>query len=86
MITTFFVNAKIYGKEYSEVCVLPNSAVRDNNLIHVIKDRKLAAQKIKILKTYKDSTVIECDGLDNQYINLTPLEYYVNNMQVKVSN
>ena len=81
-----FVNAKIYGKEYSEVYVLPNSAIRDNNLIHVIENRKLVAQKIKTLKTYKDSSVIECEGLDNQYINLTPLEYYVNNMQVKVSN
>ena len=81
-----FVNAKIYGKEYSGVYILPNAAIRDNNMIHIVENERLVPQEIKIIKTYQDSTVIECGNLDNQIVNLTPLEYYVNNMQVKVSD
>ena len=40
---------------------------------------------IEIIKVYKDSSVVKSEELNNQFINLTPLEYYVDAMKVKVS-
>ena len=46
---------------------------------------KLFNRKIKIIKVYKDSSVVKSDELNNQFINLTPLEYYIDSMEVRVS-
>ena len=50
-----FVNAKIYGKEYSEVYVLPNSAIRDNNPVVFLEHKK----------TYR---LVRGEVPDNEYV------------------
>ena len=79
-----FVKAKVYGKRYSDIYVLPNVAIRDKNVIDVVEEGRLFNEKVEIIKIYKDSTVIKCDKLDNRTINITPLDFYVDSMKVKV--
>ena len=81
-----FVNSRIYGKNYPDVYVLPNIAINDDYSIHIVENNRLFSKKIEIIKEYKDSTVVRfSSSKDSQLINITPLDYYIDSMKVKVS-
>ena len=77
-----FVNAKVYGKIYQDIFLIPNVAINDRGYVYIIKDKKIFKRKVEILKAYTDSTLVKSGLSDGERINLTRLEYYIDGMEV----
>ena len=77
-----FVNAKVYGKVYQNIFLIPNVAINDRGYVYIIKDKKIFKRKVEILKAYTDSTLVKSGLSDGERINLTRLEYYIDGMEV----
>ena len=77
-----FVNAKVYGKVYQNIFLIPNAAINDRGYVYIIKDKKIFKRKVEILKAYTDSTLVKSGLSDGERINLTRLEYYIDGMEV----
>jgi RND family efflux transporter MFP subunit len=81
-----FVNAKIYGKKYYDVFQVPNEAIIENKYVHIVENKKLYKREIKILKKYKDYSIVDKGLFNGDIINLTILEYYIDGMDIEVLN
>ena len=79
-----FVNAKIYGKKYKQVFLIPNEAIIKNNYVNIVRNQKIYKQKIQILKKYKDYSIINKGLKNGDIINLTRLDYYLDGMEIEV--
>ena len=78
-----FINAKIYGKAYKDVFLVPNGAIIEDKYIHIIKDQKLYKRRVQILKRYDDYSIVDKGLFSGDIINLTRLDYYIEGMDIK---
>ena len=79
-----FTKAKIYGKTYKKVFVLPNKSINEKNEIYIARKNILLNKKVEIIKRYKDSTVVRSGITNGDLINITPISIYVDSMKVKL--
>ncbi|MAV63891.1 MAG: hypothetical protein CMG00_01715, partial [Candidatus Marinimicrobia bacterium] len=77
-----FVQAKVYTKTFSDVYIIPNKSIREGNMVHCINNNMLISERIEIIKSYRDSSVVRFNDLNNKLVNLTALDYYVDSMKV----
>ena len=79
-----FVNAKIYGKEYKGVFLIPNEAIIENKFTYLVKNSRIYKREIEILKKYKEYSVIAKGIKGGDVVCLTRLDYYVDDMEIEV--
>lgn len=79
-----FSKAKIYGKTYEDVFVIPNKSINEKNEIYVVDENTLLKKKVDIIKRYKDSTIVQSGIMNGDLINITPISIYVDSMKVKL--
>jgi hypothetical protein len=79
-----FVTIKIKGKAVNQAFVLPRHVVYPGDVIYTLKDDQLKIKEVGILRSYKDSVIVN-EGLseDDQIIS-TPLSGAVDGMSVRV--
>jgi multidrug efflux pump subunit AcrA (membrane-fusion protein) len=79
-----FVTIKIKGKAVNHAYVLPRHVVYPGDVIYTLQDGKLKIKEISILRTYKDSVIVN-DGLsEGDQIISTPLSGAVDGMSVRL--
>jgi len=79
-----FVTVLIKGKKIQDVFVLPRYLVYPGNVVYTVKDKTLKSNRVKILRGYKDTVVIE-DGLaPGDLIIKSPLSSPVDGMRVRI--
>ena len=79
-----FAESKIYGRFYEDVYVLPNQSINDKNEVYIIEEDILLRKKVKIIKRYKDSTVVRGGLAHNDILNITPIPIYIDSMKVDI--
>ncbi len=79
-----FVTIKIKGKEVNRAFVLPRYVVYPGDVVYTLKDDQLKIKNVGILRSYKDSIIVN-EGLseDDQIIS-TPLSGAVDGMSVRL--
>ena len=79
-----FVTIKIKGKAVNQAFVLPRHVVYPGDVIYTLKDDQLKIKEVGVLRSYKDSVIVN-EGLseDDQIIS-TPLSGAVDGMSVRV--
>jgi RND family efflux transporter MFP subunit len=79
-----FVTIKIKGKAVNQAFVLPRHVVYPGDVIYTLKDDQLKIKEVGILRSYKDSVIVN-EGLseDDQIIS-TPISGAVDGMSVRV--
>jgi RND family efflux transporter MFP subunit len=79
-----FVTIKIKGKEVNRAYVLPRYVVYPGDVVYTLKDDQLKIKDVGILRSYKDSVIVN-EGLseDDQIIS-TPLSGAVDGMSVRL--
>jgi RND family efflux transporter MFP subunit len=79
-----FVTIKIKGKEVNHAYVLPRYVVYPGDVVYTLKDDQLKIKEVGILRSYKDSVIVN-EGLsqDDQIIS-TPLSGAVDGMRVRL--
>ena len=79
-----FVTIKIKGKEVNQAFVLPRYVVYPGDVVYTVKDNRLKIKEVGILRSYKDSVIIN-EGLEEgDQILKTPLSGAVDGMDVRV--
>ncbi len=79
-----FVTIKIKCKKVPEVFVLPRFVVYPGDVVYTVKDNRLKIKEVKILRSYKDSVIIN-DGIsEGDRIVKTPLSGAVDGMSVRI--
>ena len=79
-----FVTIKIKGREVEEAFVLPRYVVYPGDVVYTVKDNHLKIKEVNILRSYKDSVIIN-DGLsEGDQIVKTPLSGAVDGMVVRL--
>jgi len=79
-----FVTIKIKGKEVEEAFVLPRYVVYPGDVVYTVKDDHLKIKEVNILRSYKDSVIIN-DGIsEGDQIVKTPLSGAVDGMSVRI--
>ena len=79
-----FSKAKIYGKTYKNVFVIPNKSINEKNEVYLVDKNILLKKKVEIIKRYKDSTIVQSGIMNGDLINITPISIYVDSMKVKL--
>ena len=79
-----FVTIKIKGKAVKQAYVLPRYVVYPGDVVYTLKDDQLKIKEVGILRSYKDSVIVN-EGLseDDQIIS-TPLSGAVDGMRVRL--
>ena len=79
-----FVTVRIKGKKIQNVFVLPRYLIYPGDLVYTVKDDTLKSNRVKILRGYKDTVIIE-DGLsEGAFIVKSPLSSPMDGMRVRV--
>jgi len=79
-----FVTIKIKGKTVHDAYVLPRYVVYPGDVIYTFKDNQLQKKEVRILRSYKDSVIVN-DGLsENDQIISTPLSGAVDGMSLRL--
>ena len=79
-----FVTVKIKGKEVGEAFVLPRHVVYPGDIVYTVKEDRLKIKSVNILRTFKDSVIINQGLSDGEYIIKTPLSAVTDGMLVRV--
>ena len=79
-----FVTIRIKGKAVNDAYVLPRYVVYPGDIVYTLKDDQLKIKNVGILRSYKDSVIVN-EGLseDDQIIS-TPLSGAVDGMSVRL--
>ncbi len=79
-----FVTIKIKGKEIQQAFVLPRNVVYPGDIVYTVKDNHLKIKEVSILRSYKD-TIIVNEGLsEGELIVKTPLSSVKDGMSVRL--
>ena len=79
-----FVTVRIKGKKIQNVFVLPRYLVYPGDVVYTVKDDTLKSNRVRILRSYKDSLIIG-DGLpEGALIVKSPLSSPVDGMRVRL--
>ncbi len=81
-----YVTAKIDGKTFNNVYVVPASAVRQGKEILLLRDGKVSVQPINLVWNAEKDTVIQADAdLNGQRVIITPLPLATEGQVVQVA-
>ncbi|MDQ8179535.1 efflux RND transporter periplasmic adaptor subunit [Pelagicoccus sp. SDUM812005] len=80
-----FVKAEIIGEQSEDSYTLPRRALRENDSLYIVKeDRTLEIREVTPFQKTRESVIIK-DGLEpGELVCLTPLQYVVNGMEVRL--
>jgi len=79
-----FVTIKIKGKSVDHAYVLPRYVVYPGDVIYTLQDGKLKIKEVGILRTYKDSVIVNEGLSEGDRIISTPLSGAVDGMSVRL--
>jgi RND family efflux transporter MFP subunit len=79
-----FVSVRIKGKEVEQAFVLPRHVVYPGDLVYTIKDDRLKIKSVNILRTYKESVIVNEGLSEGEQIIKTPLSAATDGMMVRV--
>jgi len=79
-----FVTVKIKGKAQPNAFLLPRHVVYPGNIVYTVEDNQLKLNEVSILRSYKDSVIVEAGLSEGDLIVKTPLSGAVDGMRVRV--
>ena len=79
-----FVTVKIKGRVIDQAFVLPRHVVYPGDTVYTVEDDRLKIKSVNILRTYKDSVIVNEGLSDGESIIKTPLSYATEGMHVRV--
>ncbi|UCD81783.1 MAG: efflux RND transporter periplasmic adaptor subunit [Desulfobacterales bacterium] len=79
-----FVTVKVKGTEIKDAFVLPRHVVYPGDLVYTVADQKLKIKEINILRSYKDTVIIDEGISEGDQIIKTPLSGVVDGMSVRL--
>jgi multidrug efflux pump subunit AcrA (membrane-fusion protein) len=79
-----FVTVKVKGQVIDQAFVLPRHVVYPGNTVYTVEDDRLKIKPVNILRTYKDSVIVNEGLLDGENIIKTPLSYATEGMLVRI--
>jgi multidrug efflux pump subunit AcrA (membrane-fusion protein) len=79
-----FVTVKIKGKQINRAFLLPRHAVYPGDVVYTIRDNRLNIKPVHILRSFKDSVIIEKGLADGELIIITPLSSATDGMLVRL--
>lgn len=78
-----FVEAKIEGRTIENAFVIPRAALIHPDTVRVINaDNRLVSREVSIVQTTEERVIIDGGLEDGDRVNLTPIQYFVENMEV----
>ena len=82
-----FVNATIEGQTVENTVVIPRSALRSNNTVMVIDaNSRLRFRDVQILRLAADEVLISAGLFAGERISISPLQFVVDGMPVRVTD
>lgn len=79
-----FVEARIQARPLEDGFLLPRGALRSGNTVQVLQvDQTLKAIPVTIVQSMSDNVIVRGELQEGDRINLTPLLYFVEGMQVE---
>ena len=79
-----FVTIRIKGKEIDQAFVVPRHVVYPGNVVYTVKDYQLKINEVNILRSYKDSVIINEGLSEGDLIIKTPLSAVKDGMRVRL--
>jgi membrane fusion protein, multidrug efflux system len=79
-----FVTVMLKGKEIKDAFVLPRHVVYPGDLVYTVTDNQLKIKEINVLRSYKDTVIIDQGLSEGDRIINTPLSGAVDGMSVRV--
>jgi hypothetical protein len=79
-----FVTIKIKGKAIDQAFVLPRHVVYPGDVVYTLANDRLKMKDVGILRTYKDSVIINEGISEGDQIIKTPLSGAVDGMKVRL--
>jgi RND family efflux transporter MFP subunit len=79
-----FVTVKVKGKVIDQAFVLPRHVVYPGDTVYTVEDDRLKIKSVNILRTYKDSVIVNEGLSDGENIIKTPLSSVTDGMRVRV--
>ncbi|MGD8294459.1 MAG: efflux RND transporter periplasmic adaptor subunit [Desulfobacterales bacterium] len=79
-----FVTIRIRGKEIGNAIVVPRHVVYPGDIVYTVKENQLKINPVKILRSYKDSVIINEGLSEGDLIIETPLSAVKDGMSVRL--
>jgi len=79
-----FVTIRIKGKAVNDAYVLPRYVVYPGDIVYTLKDDQLKIKNVGILRSYKDSIIVNKGLTEDDQIISTPLSGAVDGMSVRL--
>jgi multidrug efflux pump subunit AcrA (membrane-fusion protein) len=79
-----FVTIKIKGKEVNQTYVLPRHVVYPGDVVYTLKGGQLKIKEISVLRSYKDSVIVNEGLSEGDQIISTPLTAAVDGMKLRL--
>jgi RND family efflux transporter MFP subunit len=79
-----FVTVIIKGKAQPNAFLLPRHVVYPGNIVYTVEDDQLKLNEVSILRSYKDSVIVDAGLSEGDLIVKTPLSGAVDGMRVRV--
>jgi multidrug efflux pump subunit AcrA (membrane-fusion protein) len=79
-----FVTIRIKGKEIPDAFVLPRRVVYPGDVVYTVNDNHLKIKEVNILRSYKDSVIVDEGISEGDQIVKTPLTGAVDGMSVRL--
>ncbi len=81
-----FVRAKIMGEQTEQSFTVPRRALRENDSLYIVSDdRTLEIREVTPFQKTRDSVIIRSGLKPGERVCLTPLQYVVNGMEVRLT-
>ena len=81
-----FVTIKIKGKKIDQAFVVPRHVVYPGDVVYTVKDNHLKIREVNILRSYKDSVIINEGLSEGELIVKTPLSSVKDGMSVRLKS
>jgi multidrug efflux pump subunit AcrA (membrane-fusion protein) len=79
-----FVAVKIKGREINRAFVLPRHVVYPDDVVYVVRDDHIEITPVNILRSYKESVIVDRGLSDGDLIVKTPLSFVTDGMTVRL--
>ncbi|TET82117.1 MAG: efflux RND transporter periplasmic adaptor subunit [Desulfobacteraceae bacterium] len=79
-----FVTVKIKGREINRAFVLPRHVVYPDDVVYTVRDNHIKITPVNILRSYKESVIVDKGLSDGDLIVKTPLSSVTDGMMVRL--
>jgi multidrug efflux pump subunit AcrA (membrane-fusion protein) len=79
-----FVTVEIMGKKIDRAFILPRHVVYPGDVVYTVRDNRLAIKPVNILRSFKDSVIIDEGLTDGELVIKTPLPSATDGMLVRL--